>query len=77
MAKSQDSGFKTAGNGVLKVSMLRGSDFARLLRGKVLDLIASRPNGTPSLSRVAQKARPPLPIPLKNSSNINLGSRIA
>ena len=33
-AKSQDFSIETAGNGAIKVSMLRGSDLARSLLGK-------------------------------------------
>ena len=81
MAKSQDSGIKTAGNGALKVSMLRGSHLARSLLGKVLDLVGGRPKDPPADASMPRKTRPfpPLPTsdPPKNSSNINLGSRIA
>ena len=34
MTNSQDPNVKTAGKGTFKVSMLRGSDFTRSLRGK-------------------------------------------
>ena len=79
--KTQDSDIKTAGNGALKVSMLRGSDLARSLLGKVLDLVVDRPKDPSADASTPRKNWPfPLrqaPSPPKNSSNINLGSRIA
>ncbi len=38
MSKPQDLSDKTAGNGLRKVSMLRGSDFTRSLLGKSIHL---------------------------------------
>ncbi|MDD6997508.1 MAG: hypothetical protein PUI21_06800, partial [Collinsella sp.] len=54
-AKSQDSSTETPGNGTSKVSMLRGSDLARSLLGKVLDLAASYPEGHLFLPHSTQK----------------------
>lgn len=45
---------------MLKVSMLRGSDLARSLLGKVLDLAASHPEEHLSLPHRHQKTHPTL-----------------
>lgn len=75
---------KTAGNGTSKVSMLRGSVFTHSLLEKVLDLAISYPKD--QTAPPSRHAKPAFPLPArpasrasppKNSSNINLGSRIA